>query len=186
MDFDYILNWKLLQGSHDFPGPEGGTCINEAAIVAAGFKYKSISNYRDVPECFCPVLSDFLIILNDYLDFENRQELIKYIWKLPGSKDKKAEQSRLEKLLEINAFLKKSGVVFIKQATWIEAHLYALLACVGAGVDSERIYITDVIGTYKDQILEKIDEAFAIGNQAEPLDINLIQERLEKAKVLVD
>lgn len=30
------LDWKLLKGSHQFPGPEGGTCINEAAIIAAG------------------------------------------------------------------------------------------------------------------------------------------------------
>ena len=37
-DFNSILNWRLLSGSHDFPGPEGGTCINEAAIVAA-FQY---------------------------------------------------------------------------------------------------------------------------------------------------
>jgi hypothetical protein len=35
--FDKILNWKLQRGSHTFPGPDGGTCINEAAIVAAGF-----------------------------------------------------------------------------------------------------------------------------------------------------
>jgi hypothetical protein len=40
--FDAIINWKLLSGSHDFPGPDGGTCINEAAIVAAGFEYKKI------------------------------------------------------------------------------------------------------------------------------------------------
>ena len=31
--FEHILNWKLLRGSHDFPG-------NEAAIVAAGFAYR--------------------------------------------------------------------------------------------------------------------------------------------------
>ena len=36
-EFDHILNWKLLGGSHVFPGTDGGTCINEAAIVAAGF-----------------------------------------------------------------------------------------------------------------------------------------------------
>ena len=35
--FDHILNWKLKAGSHQFPGPDGGTCINEAALVAAGF-----------------------------------------------------------------------------------------------------------------------------------------------------
>ena len=31
--FEHILNWKLLRGSHEFPGKDGGTCINEAAIV---------------------------------------------------------------------------------------------------------------------------------------------------------
>ena len=33
-DFDHILNWTLKPGSHTFPGQDGGTCINEAAIVA--------------------------------------------------------------------------------------------------------------------------------------------------------
>lgn len=40
--FDHILNWKLLRGSHAFPGPDGGTCINEAAILAAGFRYRPV------------------------------------------------------------------------------------------------------------------------------------------------
>ena len=31
--FDHILNWKLNVGSHPFPGKDGGTCINEAALV---------------------------------------------------------------------------------------------------------------------------------------------------------
>jgi hypothetical protein len=39
--FDTILNWKLKRGSHTFPGPDGGTCINEAAVVAAGFPYRT-------------------------------------------------------------------------------------------------------------------------------------------------
>jgi hypothetical protein len=34
-NFDHILHWKLKRGSHAFPGTDGGTCINEAAIVAA-------------------------------------------------------------------------------------------------------------------------------------------------------
>ncbi len=33
-DFDHILNWKLKAGSHPFPGKDGGTCINEGALVA--------------------------------------------------------------------------------------------------------------------------------------------------------
>jgi len=30
-----MLAWKLLKGSHTWPGPDGGTRIVEAAIVAA-------------------------------------------------------------------------------------------------------------------------------------------------------
>jgi hypothetical protein len=41
--FDHILNWTLKMGSHQFPGPDGGTCINEAALVAMGFEYRPIS-----------------------------------------------------------------------------------------------------------------------------------------------
>jgi hypothetical protein len=39
-DFDHILNWKLLCRSHPFPGPDGDTCITEAAIVACGLPYQ--------------------------------------------------------------------------------------------------------------------------------------------------
>ena len=40
-DFDHILNWKLKAGSHPFRGKDGGTCINEAALVAAGVPARS-------------------------------------------------------------------------------------------------------------------------------------------------
>jgi hypothetical protein len=47
--FDHILNWKLKAGSYPFPGKDGGTCINEAAIVAAGFPYQAVKNVEDMP-----------------------------------------------------------------------------------------------------------------------------------------
>ena len=50
--FSHILHWKLTHGSHPFPGKDGGTCINEAAIVAAGFKYQAVRRVEDMPECF--------------------------------------------------------------------------------------------------------------------------------------
>ena len=58
-DFDHILNWKLLGGSHAFPGIDGGTCINEAAIVAAGFAYQPVRNVKDVPSCFSRPICQF-------------------------------------------------------------------------------------------------------------------------------
>src|SRR4051795_7019036 len=50
--FDHILNWKLQPGSHPFPGPDGGTCINEAAVVAAGFPYQPVRCIEEMPACF--------------------------------------------------------------------------------------------------------------------------------------
>jgi hypothetical protein len=48
--FDHILNWKLKHGSHPFPGKDGGTCINEAALVAAGFEYRPVPRVEDMPQ----------------------------------------------------------------------------------------------------------------------------------------
>lgn len=81
-----LNDWKLLHGSHDFPGPEGGTCINEAAIVAAGFPYRAVGSSKDLPECFCPIIGEFLIAINDHVRDYDRQLLKKYVLKLAGSK----------------------------------------------------------------------------------------------------
>lgn len=84
--FDHIVNWKLRHGSHEFPGPDGGTCINEAAIVAAGFEYRKIGSYEDFPPCFCPVLGQFAIVVNDNLSDGERQSLMPLVTRLAGSK----------------------------------------------------------------------------------------------------
>jgi hypothetical protein len=82
-----LLNWELKAGSHEFPGPDGGTCINEAAIVAAGFDYKKVTNVNDLPPCFSPVFGSYLIELNDRLINDTRQLLIPFVLKLSGSAD---------------------------------------------------------------------------------------------------
>jgi len=92
-----ILNWKLLDGSHEWPGPDGGTCINEAAIVVAGLEYRSVSGADDLPPCFSLVIGSYLIRLNDNLDDHARQRLIEFVPRLSGSADTPAvEQQRLE------------------------------------------------------------------------------------------
>lgn len=95
-----ICDWKLLSGSHDYPGPSGGTCINEAAIVAAGLKYRSFNDYNSMPKCFSPVLAGALMSLNDTFGDEDRQQLIKYVPLIAGSRDtNKIEIDRLEVLI---------------------------------------------------------------------------------------
>ncbi len=87
-DFSHILNWKLLYGSHDFPGPDGGTCINEAAIVAAGFGYQRVGHARELPTCFCPVIGEFSVWLNDSItDADLRMTLLlPFVTRLAGAR----------------------------------------------------------------------------------------------------
>jgi len=100
-EFSHILNWKLLYGSHDFPGPDGGTCINEAAIVAAGFGYQRVGHARELPSCFCPVIGEFSVWLNDsIIDSELRMRLLlPFVARLAGAKGTaRDEAARIEAL----------------------------------------------------------------------------------------
>jgi hypothetical protein len=100
-DFSHILNWKLLYGSHEFPGPDGGTCINEAAIVAAGFGYQRVGHARELPPCFCPVIGEFSVWLNDSItDSELRMKLLlPFVTRLAGARGAaKDEAARIEVL----------------------------------------------------------------------------------------
>jgi hypothetical protein len=86
--WDNILNWKLLRGSHEFPGPAGGTCINEAAIVAAGFEYREVRSAADCPPCFSRVIAGYAIRLNDSMPRDLRQELLMpFVLRLAGTAD---------------------------------------------------------------------------------------------------
>ena len=91
------LNWELKSGSHEWPGPQGGTCINEAAIVVAGFEYKSVKSADDCPPCFSRPISAYLIRINDVMPDDVRQRLIPFAVRLSGSADSlEIEQQRLE------------------------------------------------------------------------------------------
>lgn len=89
-DIASTLNWKLLRGSHPFPGPEGGTCINEAAIIAAGFEYKRVGSANDCPPCFSRPIAAFAISLNDRMPDGLRNELLMpFVTRLSGTADKR-------------------------------------------------------------------------------------------------
>jgi hypothetical protein len=80
--FDKILNWKLKRGSHRFPGKDGGTCINEAAIVAAGFPYRPVQSVEDMPDCFSRPICTLAMQLNDEASDEERQHLLPFVTRL--------------------------------------------------------------------------------------------------------
>jgi hypothetical protein len=99
-DFQRMLEWKLLRGSHEFPGPDGGTCINEAAIVAAGYPYRAIYRVKDLPASFSRPVAMLALCLNDTLDDELRQELlVPFVTRLAGSADTPALEARRAELM---------------------------------------------------------------------------------------
>src|ERR671917_661188 len=77
--FDHLLKWRLKRGSHQFPGPDGGTCINEVALVAAGFEYRAIHSADYMPDCFSRPICRFAMRLNDLADDEERQRLLPFV-----------------------------------------------------------------------------------------------------------
>ena len=82
------LDWQLKHGSHKFPGPNGGTCINEAALVVAGFAYREVAGILDLPESFCPVISQYALTLNDAMpEGELLNRLRPFAARLSGSSD---------------------------------------------------------------------------------------------------
>ena len=85
--FEHILNWRLLAGSHPFPGPDGGTCINEAALVAAGLPYRAIRSSADCPPCFSRPLAAYALGLNDAMPDRERPRLMAFVLRLSGSAD---------------------------------------------------------------------------------------------------
>ena len=92
--FDHILNWKLKRGSHPFPGKDGGTCINEAALVAAGFEYKPIRAAEEMPGCFSRPICRLAMLLNDYASDEDRQRLLPFVTRLACADTREIEAQR--------------------------------------------------------------------------------------------
>ncbi len=92
--FDHLLNWKLKAGSHYFPGPDGGTCINEAALIAAGFEYRRVRSPSDMPECFSRPICRLAMRLNDSADDEQRQRLLPYVTRLACADTQGVELAR--------------------------------------------------------------------------------------------
>ena len=92
--FDHLLNWKLKRGSHPFPGKDGGTCINEAAIVAAGFPYRRVRSAYDMPACFSRPICGLAIYLNDWSSDEERQQLLPFVTRLACADTAEVERAR--------------------------------------------------------------------------------------------
>jgi hypothetical protein len=140
-DFDHILSWKLKEGSHPFPGKDGGTCINEAAIVAAGFEYQPVRQVEDMPDCFSRPICKLAMQLNDAANDEERQRLLPFVTRLACADAPEVEAQRA-------AFIKSRGAA-----------------------------------TYSfDYGLKVLEEALAIGRQADPIGPDDAKSRMEEVQ----
>ena len=92
--FNTILNWKLKRGSHTFPGKNGGTCINEAAVVAAGFPYRPVRTVYDMPAYFSRPICTLAMYLNDWASDEERQQLLPFVTRLACADTAEVERAR--------------------------------------------------------------------------------------------
>src|SRR5436305_10086936 len=64
-DFQQLANFRLARGSHKQPNKGGNICVNEAAVIAAGFQYREIRDVSWLPDCFSRPVSEYAIYLND-------------------------------------------------------------------------------------------------------------------------
>ena len=117
--FDHILHWKLKAGSHRFPGQDGGTCINEAALVAAGFEYRHIARVEEMPECFSRPICRLAMWLNDEADEAERQRLLPFVTRLACADTPEVERER-EAYIALHT---KRALTFLKGLEVLEGAL---------------------------------------------------------------
>jgi len=154
--FDHILNWRLKRGSHTFPGREGGTCINEAAIVAAGFPYRPIRTVEDMPACFSRPICQLAMYLNDVADDEERQQLLPFVTRLVC-----ADTAEVERQREI----------------YISSHMYSFSFMYSSLYQYSYPYLRHD-RSFQDG-LEVLQGALAIGRQADVPALEEVSARME-------
>jgi hypothetical protein len=76
------------------PRKDGGTCINEAAIVAAGFPYQPVGTVEDMPACFSRPICRLALRMNDAATDDERQQLLPFVTRLACADTPEIEQER--------------------------------------------------------------------------------------------
>jgi hypothetical protein len=165
--FDPILHWRLKRGSHAFPGPDGGTCINEAAIVAAGFPYQRVTTPADMPACFSRPICGLAMVLNDEADNDERQRLLPFVTRLACADTLEFEQARAK---YINQHMEWTGPC----PGPAELALYTIASTILLAIPR--------LSAGFDKGLKVLEGALAIGRQAHPFPAEEVQARFKAAR----
>jgi hypothetical protein len=90
---NHLLDWRLKAGSNP-SWPRRGTCINEAALIEAGFEYKPIRIPEQMLECFSRLICRLAMYLNDNSTDKERQCLLPYVTRLACAAPPEVEKAR--------------------------------------------------------------------------------------------
>jgi hypothetical protein len=208
LEFDWtsILNWRLKAGSHKFPGPDGGTCLNEAAIVAAGFAYKKISSSDDCPPCFSRPFAGYAIWINDWLCDDNRHALLApFVLRLSGTADDPAIEREREHFLALGILTRvvphfieddaPTARALATARTWEQAYAVGVFgeaisyAAITQTIESAlfvlnrfRRFRTVTMRAGEREAVRLLADAMQIGRQADPLATDAVAQRMESAR----
>jgi hypothetical protein len=169
--FDHILNWTLKVGSHPFPGPDGGTCINEAAIIAAGFPYQPVKSVEDMPECFSRPICRLAMQLNDGATDKERQRLLPFVTQLACADTPEIERARATYIAWHTArhFSFQDGLAVLEGALAIGRQANALeLDTVRTRMGAVQGRATPAMSVADNTLLSKIKSWFGAAKQSEP------------------
>jgi hypothetical protein len=169
--FDHILNWKLRAGSHAFPGKDGGTCINEAALVAAGFDYKPIRRVEEMPACFSRPICRLAMRLNDDADDDERQRLLPFVTRLACADTVTVECMReLYISMRVRKYVSfERGLEILEGALTIGRQADALaLEAVKTRMDSVQGQAATTTSVPDTHLFAKIKDWFGLAKQTEP------------------
>src|SRR5438045_9708775 len=88
IDFQQLANFRLARGSHKQPNKGGNICVNEAAVIAAGFQHREIRDVSCLPDCFSRPVSEYAIYLHAFMVHRVRHEpLAPAVTRRPGTSD---------------------------------------------------------------------------------------------------
>jgi hypothetical protein len=160
--FDHVLNWTLKKGSHQFPGPDGGTCINEAAVVAASFPYRRVGAVDSMPECFSRPICRFAMMLNDQATDGERQRLLPFVTRLACADTPEVEKERAD-------YINKS-------MGWTVSRDVAIAASISPAIGA--VIVIGYTPLCFERGLATLEGALAIGRQADAFPAHEVEARL--------
>ena len=104
---------KLAKGGHNETNADGEVCVNEAAILAAGFDHRKVRQACDCPPCFSRVIAQYAIILNDRMPDDLRNELLTpFILRLAGTADRSAVELKRLTFIVLQSMRKMNSYFF--------------------------------------------------------------------------